>query len=69
MSSTGLEVRNLDWRKAARSAGNGACVEIAQVNGQIAVRDSKDPEGPILSYSARVFRSFLRATKNGSIDH
>jgi Domain of unknown function (DUF397) len=59
----------LSWRTASHSVGNGACVEIAQVNGQIAIRDSKDPEGPILNYSVRAFRSFLGVTKNGRITY
>jgi hypothetical protein len=67
MSPNRLEVHHLQWRTARRSAGNGACVEVAPVNGQIAIRDSKDPEGPILNYSVRAFRSFLDATKNGGI--
>ena len=33
---------NLDWRKARRSANNGACVELASAAGQILIRDSKD---------------------------
>lgn len=60
---------NLQWRKARRSANNGACVELAQVNGQIAIRDSKDPEGPALNYSIRAFRSFLAETKHGQVPY
>ena len=67
MSPNNLEVRDLQWRTARRSAGNGACVEVAPVNGQIAIRDSKDPDGPWLNYPIRAFRSFLDATKNGGI--
>jgi hypothetical protein len=67
MSSNNLKVQDLRWRTARRSAGNGACVEIASANGQIAIRDSKDREGPALKYSASVFRSFLDAAKNRDI--
>lgn len=37
----------LRWRKSSRSGGNGgACVELAHTLG--AVRDSKNPSGPVL---------------------
>jgi hypothetical protein len=45
--------RDLEWRKAKRSVGNGACVEVASVNGRIAVRDSVNPGGVLLQYPAR----------------
>ena len=35
------------WRKSSHSGSNG-CVEVAQGDDQIAVRDSKDPSGPML---------------------
>jgi hypothetical protein len=61
------ERQNLTWRKARHSSGNGACVEIAASRGRIIVRDSKDPIGPILFYSAEAWRSFLPdASSDGS---
>jgi len=59
MSITSVEVHDLQWRKARRSAGNGACVEVAPSNGQILVRDSTDPSGPVLRYSASAFRALV----------
>jgi hypothetical protein len=66
MSTSNLEISDLQWRKARRSANNGACVELAGTNGLIAIRDSKDPEGPVLSYSADAFRTFLEAAKRAT---
>jgi len=57
---------SLSWRTASYSVGNGACVEVASLLGRISLRDSKDPEGPVLSYSADAFRSFLDATKRNN---
>jgi hypothetical protein len=63
MSLTRAELRSLHWRKARRSIGNGDCVEIAPANGNIVFRDSKDPGGPVLSYPAGAFRSFVDSLK------
>jgi hypothetical protein len=55
----------LSWRKASLSAGNGECVEVATAPGRrIFIRDSKDPEGPILNCSADTFRSFLDTARS-----
>jgi hypothetical protein len=50
------------WHKASHSGGNGgACVEVAGTPGaQVAVRDSKDPEGPALTFTASRWREFVR---------
>jgi len=40
------------WRKASASLSLGNCVETAQVPRGVAVRDSKDPSGPVLLCSA-----------------
>ncbi|HZC53862.1 MAG TPA: DUF397 domain-containing protein [Mycobacterium sp.] len=59
----------LAWRKATASAGNGACVEVAPIDdGGVAVRDSKDPGGPILRYTAREWEAFLIGAKQGEFD-
>ena len=38
MSLNNLKIGDLQWRKARRSANNGACVEVAPSNGQILLR-------------------------------
>ena len=41
------------WRKSAYSNNGGACVEVARnLPGIVAVRDSKDPYGPALIFTA-----------------
>jgi hypothetical protein len=63
---TQIELRQLTWRKAVRSMNAGDCVEVAPADGKIFVRDSKDPSGPALEYSASAWRGFLAAArKNG----
>jgi len=47
MSKTPIDNNALTWRKSSHSGANGACVEVAEPGGAvIAVRDSKDPQGP-----------------------
>ena len=67
MSLADTEVCDLQWRKARRSVGNGACVEVAPVNGQIAVRDSMNPGGSRLQYPARSWQAFVAAIKGERI--
>jgi Domain of unknown function (DUF397) len=53
--------------KATQSVGNGACVEVASVNGQIAVRDSMNPGGAFLQYPAGSWREFASRIKSENI--
>jgi Domain of unknown function (DUF397) len=56
---------NLNWRKARRSLNHGACVEVANRSGMVAMRDSKDPQGLVLRYPASSWRAFIDAAKRG----
>lgn len=53
----------LAWRRAKRSVGNGACIEVAAKGGIISVRDSKNPDGPVLRYLSGEWNSFVIRTK------
>ena len=56
------------WFKSSRSSGNGACVEIGYLVDGVAVRDSKDPSGPILRLEAASWRAFVDAVRRGELD-
>jgi Domain of unknown function (DUF397) len=56
------------WRKSKYSTGNGECVEVSPGQSAVHVRDSKRPSGPMLSYPAAVWQSFLTGAKLGDFD-
>jgi len=56
------------WRTSSRSGGNGECVEVAQVDDGVAVRDSKDRSGPVLVFEPAVWAAFIAAAKDGEFD-
>ncbi|MFJ3199279.1 DUF397 domain-containing protein [Streptomyces sp. NPDC086989] len=50
------------WRKASYSGGTGGdCVEVATQPCGVAVRDSKDPEGPAFTVAPAAFAAFVRS--------
>jgi hypothetical protein len=65
---TGVDLSRANWRKSSRSGANG-CVEVAFVDGRVAVRDSKDRGGPVLVFDPHEWDAFIAATRNGEFDH
>lgn len=68
------DLSRVAWRKSSYSNGQGgSCVEIAVLGHaagepDIAVRDSKDPHGPALTFTARQWRNFTAAIKAHELD-
>ena len=57
------------WRKAQASLSNGSCVEVAPTaERMIAVRDSKNPSGPVLHYTRAEWAAFVDGAKKGEFD-
>ena len=57
------------WRKASKSNQSGGCIELAPAaDGGVAIRDSKNPNGPVLFYTPLEFRLFIGAVKACEFD-
>ncbi|MFI9158978.1 DUF397 domain-containing protein [Kitasatospora aureofaciens] len=52
------------WRKSTYSNGQGGCIEVDDAHpGR--VRDSKDPQGPVLVFPSEAWGSFVAAVRSG----
>ena len=59
--------RAITWRKSSYSGNNGGnCVEVGTAARLIAVRDSKDPHGPVLAFGPQTWRRFAARVKAGA---
>ena len=52
-------LRGVAWQKSSYSGNGGNCIEIAMRPGAVAVRDSKNPDGGLLMFSAAKWAAFL----------
>jgi hypothetical protein len=70
-----VDLSDAAWRTSSYSGGNGGqCVEVAAIisrhsgpAGLCAVRDSKNPGGPVLAFSPRQWRLFTAGVKAGRV--
>jgi hypothetical protein len=60
-----LDLTGAKWFKSTKSANNGQCVEVAFVDGQVAVRDSKNPTGPALVFTTSEWNAFVGGVAAG----
>ena len=61
------QLRRAEWRTSTYSANGSTCVEVAvNLPDVVAVRDSKDREGPVLVFTSDEWRAFVAATKAGT---
>jgi hypothetical protein len=66
---------NAPWVKSSFSFANGNCVEVAELpGGSVGIRDSRDPDGPVLRFTRAEWAAFLggafrSADPRGRLDH
>lgn len=59
--------RNVTWHTSSYSRNSGGdCVEVGDAARVIAVRDSKDPHGPVLAFSPQTWLRFTAQVKAGA---
>lgn len=63
------ELGAVSWRKSRASNPSGNCVEVAALpGGDVAMRNSRHPDGPALIYTRAEIAAFLAGARNGEFD-
>jgi hypothetical protein len=66
---TAAELGDVRWIKSQYSNTTGECVELATLpTGEVAMRNSRFPSGPVLVYTQAEIRAFLAGAKDGEFD-
>jgi hypothetical protein len=67
MTSHPVDLSLAVWQKSTYSGGNGGqCVDVARnLPGIVAIRDSKNPDGPKLIVSPDAWRAFASGVRQG----
>ncbi|HEU5469033.1 MAG TPA: DUF397 domain-containing protein [Actinophytocola sp.] len=66
-SGSGEACVEVGWRTSSFSGGNGACVEVSSAPAALLVRDSKNPDGPVLAFSLPFSQAFSRYSALSSL--
>ena len=59
----------MEWVKSSLSFSNGNCVEVTDLpDGTVGVRNSRDPDGPVVSFTPEEWRAFLGGVRLREFD-
>ena len=59
---------SLTWLTAL-SCESGACVEVAANQNTILIRNSRQPDGPLIEYTPEEWHAFVSGVKKGDFDN
>jgi predicted secreted Zn-dependent protease len=62
-----LECPPSTWRKSTASGG-GNCVEVSFAGASVLMRNSRSPQGPVLSFTRPEWDAFLTGVRDGEFD-
>ncbi|OLT36761.1 hypothetical protein BJF79_30655 [Actinomadura sp. CNU-125] len=68
MTNSQISPARAQWRKSSRSNQQAACVEVADLAAAVGVRDSKDPSGPVLTFSRQAVADLAHRIREGHLD-
>lgn len=60
-----LDLTNAEWQSSSQGTGD---VQIAFVEGYIAMRDGRHPDGPSLIFTPAEWRAFVLGARDGEFD-
>ncbi len=61
-------MQHLRWKKSSYSGSMNNCLEVADLSGGAAVRDSKDPTGAVLTFTTAAWSAFTTSVRAGEFD-
>lgn len=59
-------VDDLAWQRSSFCNG-GSCLEVADLGGTVAVRNSRQPVGTVLTFPAEIWREFIAGVKDSDL--
>jgi hypothetical protein len=62
------DLSRAEWRKSTKSGNNGGCVEVAFLDQDVAVRDTKNRTGPVLIFTNHEWDAFVDGVRRGEFD-
>jgi hypothetical protein len=63
-----ISASHIEWRKSTHSS-QGGCLEVAVIEGQVAIRDSKNRRGPVLKFTPVEWGDFIAGVRAGQFDY
>lgn len=63
------DLTGVSWTKSSFSASVANCVEAAEFDGGVAVRNSRSPEDGALLFTRSEFAAFVAGARDGDFDH